>query len=278
MSSLHASATTVGGTAVHDAPQAPTGATEPRAGVTGIGFGRLVRVELRKLVDTRAGRWLLIAIVAITALVVGIMLFAADPKDLTFGNFVGMTATPQAILLPILGILAVTSEWSQRTGLVTFTLEPRRGRVAGAKLVAALLVGVLAVAVAIAVGALANVLGSAAFDGAGTWDFEVSLLGGALLMQLLGVAQGVAFGMLLLNTPAAIVAYLALPTVWSILANVVSSLDSWAEWLDMSRTTAPLLDGGMGGAEWAHLAVSAGVWVLLPLAVGMWRLVHREVK
>lgn len=278
MSSLHASATTVGGTAVHDAPQAPTGATEPRAGVAGIGFGRLVRVELRKLVDTRAGRWLLIAIVAITALVVGIMLFAADAEEMTFGNFVGMTATPQAILLPILGILAVTSEWSQRTGLVTFTLEPRRGRVAGAKLVAALLVGVLAVAVAIAVGALANVLGSVAFGGAGTWDFEASFLGGALLMQLLGVAQGVAFGMVLLNTPAAIVAYLALPTAWSILAGMVSSLDAWAEWLDLGRTMAPLLEGGMTGSAWAHLAVSATVWVLLPLAVGVWRLLRREVK
>ena len=41
------------------------------------------------------------------------------------------------ILLPVLGILLVTSEWSQRTAMVTFTLEPSRSRVIAAKFVVA---------------------------------------------------------------------------------------------------------------------------------------------
>ena len=45
------------------------------------------------------------------------------------------------MLLPILGIMAATAEWTQRTGLVTFTLEPRRGRVVLAKALAALVLG-----------------------------------------------------------------------------------------------------------------------------------------
>jgi hypothetical protein len=44
----------------------------------------------------------------------------------------------------VLAILSVTSEWSQRTALVTFSLVPDRRRVLAAKLVA---VVVLAVAV-----------------------------------------------------------------------------------------------------------------------------------
>ena len=45
----------------------------------------------------------------------------------------------------MLGILLVTSEWGQRTGMVTFTLEPHRGKVIAAKVVAALVLGLLAV-------------------------------------------------------------------------------------------------------------------------------------
>ena len=36
---------------------------------------------------------------------------------------------PMTVILPIIAILSVTSEWSQRTGLTTFTLVPHRGRV-----------------------------------------------------------------------------------------------------------------------------------------------------
>ena len=43
-------------------------------------LGRLVQVELRKLTDTRAGRWLLLTIALLTAAVVTIFLFAAPPE------------------------------------------------------------------------------------------------------------------------------------------------------------------------------------------------------
>ena len=141
--------------------------------MTAVPFSRLLRVELRKLVDTRAGFWLLAAIGIITVAVVVVFLFVADPAQLTFMNFVGATATPQSLLLPVLGILAVTAEWTQRTGLVTFTLEPSRTRVAVAKLVAVVLVGLLAVVVALGVAALGNVAGMVLMDGAGTWNIGV---------------------------------------------------------------------------------------------------------
>ena len=34
----------------------------------------------------------------------------------------------------------------------------------------------------------------------------------------------------------------------------------------------------MAGQDWARLATSAAVWVLLPLAIGTYRVLHREVK
>jgi uncharacterized protein involved in exopolysaccharide biosynthesis len=56
-----------------------------------IPFGRLARVELRKLTDTRASRWLLIAIVAATPVVLAVMLAVTAPHDLTYNRLVDYT-------------------------------------------------------------------------------------------------------------------------------------------------------------------------------------------
>ena len=45
-------------------------------------------------------------------------------------------SSPRCNLLPVVGILLVSSEWSQRTAQVSFTLVPRRPRVIAAKMLA----------------------------------------------------------------------------------------------------------------------------------------------
>ena len=69
---------------------------------------RLIKVEMRKMVDTRAGLWLLITIGVITAVFMVIFFFALQDDERTFANYMGVTATPQGFLLPVLGILLVT--------------------------------------------------------------------------------------------------------------------------------------------------------------------------
>lgn len=177
------------------------------------------------------------------------------------------------MLLPIIGVMAATAEWSQRTGLVTFVLEPRRGRVVLAKALAALSLAVLVLVAAVVASALANVAG-----GTGEWDVTAAIAGGTVLALLVYVLQGVAFGLLFLNTPVAIVSVLVLPTVWSIATTAVSSLEEVGRWLNLDTVMAPLFEGEMAGQDWARLATSAAVWVLLPLAVGTYRVLHREVK
>src|SRR5690349_1449189 len=89
-------------------------------------FTRLVRVELRKSADTRSGFWLLASMGIVTVLTLGIMLIVSatnDTANLAYGDFVGGVAFLTGILLPVLGILLVTSEWSQRTAMSTFALE-----------------------------------------------------------------------------------------------------------------------------------------------------------
>ncbi|MBC9956025.1 ABC transporter permease [Yimella sp. cx-51] len=246
--------------------------------VSGIPFTRLVKVELRKLVDTRSGRWLLIAIAAITTIVVGILVFtgkASQSKD--FENFLQATIIPQSFLLPILGILAVTTEWSQRTGLVTFTLEPKRTRVAGSKLVAVLLTSMAIMLLGAATAAVFTVLTQAVRGSEPSWHVGWQVLFGILVAQLINVGMGFAFGALIQNTPGAIVAYLFLPIVWTMLG-AISWMRTVAQWADTSVTTAPLFQGQMQGDDWAKLAVSVLIWVVIPVTLGLVRMVRSEVK
>ena len=240
-------------------------------------FARLVQVELRKQVDTRAGAWLLAVIVLINAGFIALMLFTAEPAVLTWRELTLASTWGQMILLPLLGILAATGEWSQRTALTTFALEPRRARVNAAKLVSAMALGVAVMVLALAVGAVMNVVGMVWRDGDGSWAMEWSLLGGLALALLLLVTQGVAFGLALLSTPVAIVAYLGLPTLWSILGMTVAGLREPARWLDVNSAMVPLMGGQLDETQWAQLATSTAVWVLLPLVLGLWRTARRDV-
>ena len=131
------------------------------------GLGRLVAVELRKIVDTRAGFWLQVATVALTAVIVIVSLVIGDAADHTFAALLDVAIQPAAVLLPVAGILLVTSEWSQRTGLITFALVPVRSRVLGAKLLASLVLAVAMLAVTVAIVAAGVLVARRASTGPG---------------------------------------------------------------------------------------------------------------
>ncbi len=243
-------------------------------------FLRLVRVELRKTVDTRAGRWLLISIAGLTVAAMVLFLIFANDADLTFYSFVGISATPQGFLLPVLGILSVTSEWSQRTGLVTFTLEPRRGRALTAKVVAVLLLGLLFVVLLLVSAVIGNVLGEALRGGDGAWGFGLSDIGKVLILQLMGLLGGLAFGTVLLNSAPAIVLSFVLPLAVSILFEIIPGLRDSAPWIDINTSQQPLFDFGntVTSKEWVQLLVTSLWWIWLPLAAGVIRVLRSEVK
>jgi len=253
--------------------------TQPvTTGRDGIPFGRLLRTELRKLTDTRASRWFLAAIIAATPIVVAVMLFAVAPKDLTYNKFVDYTVAPEKILLPALGILAMTSEWSQRTGLVTFTLVPDRRRVLLAKFMATLALGLLVIAIVFAVSAVGNLLGIGLRHGNGSWSFGLAGFAEITLVQIIGLVEGMAFGMAMLITAAAIVSYYVVPNLWSVLFSSTSSLKHSANWVDLNQAAGNLYNQKITGTGWLQLLVAAALWILIPLTVGVWRVSRTEVK
>ena len=236
------------------------------------GLGRLVAVELRKMVDTRAGFWLQVAMVALTVVVVVVRLLVGDAAHHTFQSVLNVGLQPAAVLLAVVGILLVTSEWSQRTGLITFALVPVRSRVLAAKLLASLVLAVAAVVVCLAIVAVGVLLAAPGVDG--TWSGGAAMVGQSAVYVTASIVTGVAFGAILLASAPAIVANFALPTAWAALASI-PVFASVAPWMD------PSFDGMSGNVlsstQWAHAGTSLAIWMVLPLLIGAWRITRREV-
>lgn len=213
----------------------------------------------------------------IGAAAMGAMMIWGSPQDQSFGSLIGISTLPLFIILPVLGTMAATAEWSQRTGLTTFTLEPRRGRVLAAKLLAAAILGLIVVAATMAAAAAFTLLWGALGNDM-VWSLAgISLVGAAAIMVLF-VIQGSAMGFAFLNTPAAIIAAIVAPTIWTIMANSIPALIDLAPWTDFTAAVGPIVGGSPTGDDWAHLASTSGIWVLLPLAFGIYRVMRSEVK
>jgi ABC-2 type transport system permease protein len=247
-------------------------------------FGRLVRVELRKMADTRAGRWLLISIGLLTLLVLVIQMAVvlAQDLDVKYIDFLQGMNIPMAILLPILGVLSVTSEWSQRTAMVTFTLEPSRVRVIAAKFTTMLVIAPVALVVGLVLAVLANLLYGAWSGSDVVWGSPGKDAVLYLLLYVISMASGFALGALFLNSPAGIVFYVVYSFVLTIPFEIASSLMSWFRdlrpWIDFNFAQSPLINGSIAGNEWGHLATSGLIWLVVPLAIGVWRIRRAEVK
>jgi ABC-2 type transport system permease protein len=233
---------------------------------------RLTMVELRKMIDTRAGFWLLLLVgVSAIALVV-LVLAVGKAADQTMTSLFSDSIQIISVLLPIVGLLLVTSEWSQRTALTTFTLVPERSRVVAAKFLAGSALAVVAVLVCLAAAATGNLIAG------GSWSFELSLLGNGALYEVISMLGALALGLLLMHSALAIVTYFVLPTVVGIVVEVVSALHQPSEWFDPSKTTTPLAENTMAGDDWAKLGVTVAIWVGVPLVLGLLRLRRHELK
>jgi hypothetical protein len=261
----------------HDRTTSPVRATARR-----IPMSRVVSVELQKMFDTRSGFWLMASIVITSLLATGAVILWAPDSELTYSTFAAAIGFPMAVILPMIAILSVTSEWSQRSGLTTFTLVPHRGRVIGAKLICAVSVGVVSMFVAMAVGALGNLLGTAITGTPRVWDASVTDLAYIVLGNVLGLLVGFMLGVLARNSAGAIVAYFVYSLVLPPLAGLLAATQGWFHdlqpWVDFNYAQSALFNGAMTGTEWANLAVAGTLWLVAPLAVGLTLVMRSEVK
>jgi hypothetical protein len=225
----------------------PVSAAEPAPleAPTGIPFAGLLRVEWGKATDTRAARWLL-ALVALST--IGLMLrpLLAHDVEQSFTSYLGFAGAGVTIMLPVVAILTLTSEWSQRTVLTTFTQEPLRIRVVLAKVAVSVLLG----AAGALFGLLVTVAALAVAAGMGRHaDVDPSV----------GLILGFAL--------------FVLPMTFVLTGHAVAFVQ---EWIDSTTTFNWVLLGEPGG-HWPQITAATLLWVVAPLTAGLVRTVRREI-
>lgn len=250
-------------------------------------FGRLLAVEARKLVDTRAsigliaGGLSLALVVAVVGILAGVDANAHGAElVISWTLATSYLGGGLGLFLSVFAVLSITSEWTQRSALTTFALEPRRGRVLLAK-VAALALVTFALAV-FSAGIGAVMVAAARAAGARTsWELGAAPFAGFTASLLVTTAMGVALGLLFLNSAAGIAAFFVLPMLAS-LADAAGALwQPWAQvspWVLQRTSLAALGDGTIAGAAWGQLLTSSLLWIGLPAAVGTWRWLRRQVS
>jgi ABC-2 type transport system permease protein len=243
---------------------------------------RLVAIELRKMFDTRSGFWLMASIVIAALLATGAVILFAPDDELTYETFASAVGFPMAVILPMVAILSVTGEWSQRSGLTTFTLVPHRGRVIAAKAVSSVGVGALSIPLALAIGAVGNVVGTAITGTDLVWNVSATEALLIVLANVLGLLVGFMLGVLIRASAGAIVAYfvysLVLPTIFEVLSASQEWFRDLRPWVDFNYAQGALFNGGMSAEQWANLGTAGGLWLVLPLVVGLTMVMRSEVK
>jgi len=247
-----------------------------------IPLSRVVRVELRKMFDTRSGFWL-IASIGITGLIATIATIAFAPdRDLTYYNFAAAVGFPITVILPMIALLSITSEWSQRSGLTTFTYVPSRGRVVLAKTLSTVMVAIASMLFAFAIGAVGNVVGSAIAGTPTVWDLTPGHALTIVLGNLISLSIGTMLGMLLLSSAGGLVMYFVLVLLVPNLSSLLATSQDWfthlQPWVDLPFAQGYLFEGMHTGAQWAHVATAFTLWIVIPGFFGFRRVMRSEVK
>jgi len=247
-----------------------------------IPLSRVVRVELRKMFDTRSGFWLIASIV-ITGLIatVATVAFAPD-EDLTYYNFAKAVGFPITVILPMVALLAITSEWSQRSGLTTFTYVSSRRRVVGAKTLSAIIIAVASMLFAFAAGAVGNVVGSTIAGTPMVWDLSVAHAVTIVLGNLVSLSIGTMLGMLLRSSAGGLVMYFVLVLLVPNLTSLLAASQDWFKdlqpWVDLPFAQTYLFEGVQSATQWAQIATAFTLWVVVPGFFGLRRVMRSEVK
>lgn len=247
--------------------------TASPATVGPIPFSTSVQVERRKSVDTRAARWLLLSVACMALVAALIPLVRPDDVTQDFTNYLRTVALGVTFLLPVVSILTITAEWSQRIVLTTFTQQPRRERVLAAKVIAGLELALAGAFVGVAVAATCLQVSSALGRDV-SWHIATGAVAGYVLFVLINSLMGMAFGALFHNTAVAIVVFLGLPTLMTLIA---LPLDSAGDWVDPTTTFGWILRGEWAG-HGSQIATSLAIWIAVPMAAGLARTLRREVQ
>lgn len=234
---------------------------------------RACTVEARKLVDTRTG-WVLTATAALLsgAFAGGRALFPTPETG--FAQLASMASYPVGIIAMVMAVLLVAGEFAH-TAAVTFTLEPRRGRVVAAKALVVVALAIVATALAFLAAALVMLVAPAITGHPLGWTADAArfgvLFGNNVFVALAGFALALAF----CNAPAPLVVLLVWPTVALLVASLSEAAGTVVSFLAVDPLFA--LETAADGLGWARVATATLLWIIAPAALGAARLLHADL-
>jgi len=165
-----------------------------------------VRAELLKQRSTRTNLGLLSALLGLVLLVVVLHGFSVPAEDLgrrsvQLTDIFGRAAMLGSLFAALLGAMSITGEFRHGTIRPTFLLAPRRGSVAGAKVLVGMLLGVAfgLIAAAVAAGVGSAVLRARGIGIDLDWGDYALLLAGSAAAAAMWAAIGVGVGALIRN-------------------------------------------------------------------------------
>jgi ABC-type transport system involved in multi-copper enzyme maturation permease subunit len=248
----------------------------------GIPLARITTTELRKMFDTLSGFWLMVSIAILALLATSAVILFAPDGQMTYSSFTTAIDFPMTVILPIMAILSVTGEWSQRSGLTTFTLIPHRGRVIAAKAISSVGVAVVTIPLAFGIGAVGNLVGTSIAGVDPVWDLSFTNLLTIVLANVLGLLVGFMLGVVMRSSAAALVTYFVYSFLLPTLAVLLAASQDWFRdlqpWVDFHFAQGALLDGALTAQQWANLGVTGLIWLVIPLTVGLGFVMRAEVK
>jgi ABC-2 type transport system permease protein len=226
----------------------------------------LTVVELRKLVDTRAG----IAICVVSALLAGA--FGAGAlayrHPATIGGIALMAGVPGGTLLPVLAILLVTAERTHRTALATYALTPQRHRVLLAKAAGTVALALAITPLSFLAALVIGPVGSAVSGHRMTWTVAAGPVARTALIDVLMALTGYALALATANAPTSIVIVLVWPVLQSTLQTASPAMGRVVSWLDvLAVTESP-----------ARAATALAFWLALPILIGFRRTLRADVR
>ena len=159
---------------------------------------------------------------------------------------------------------------------------PHRGKAIAAKFAVTVGISVVSMLIAMAIGAVGTVAGSAILGIDPVWDAGFVDLANIVLAQVLGMLVGFMLGVVIRNSSAAIVAYFVYSFALTALTEVLAATQDWFSnlqpWVDFNYAQGALFNGSLNAEQWANLAVTGVVWLVVPLTFGLWSLMRSEVK
>lgn len=264
-------------------------------------FAGVAKSESIKLLSLRSIRWTLAIALVIGAglTLIGSLVMTSFPEDLTQGvghvdYLLSTTLQPPimflGLLYGVLGVFAISSEYSSGMILSTLAATPKRGRVLTAKLLVVTLISLVSAVVTFLVGQIIAVaFRPESFDALFEPQYVTAWVGSILFLLCMTLT---AFGIAgILRSTAGGIAIIAVLTFVLPIAFSIATMANQA-WIDWIMNHLPLTLGNSlsmgivdipaefasGMVGWGEAAISMGVWALVFVVPAFFLFIKRDAK